>query len=265
MDVQQREQVVRAYRGWAESYERLMGRTYHRVERMISRHHLSEHLRAGPGHRLLDAGGGDGHWCSWAIDAGFAGKAVLLDVSPDMLRLGAHRGDAITALCADIADIPLPDNSFDLAFALGGVLSHGDRAEQAVRELVRVVKPGGHLALSVDGLAVAVRTATESRSPALLDEVLTTGTAEIFHYQPFPFAVRFFRPAEIRDLVELAGAEILSIIGKPVFTRFASPRETLSSADVQRRVELEIPFLSDRRLLPFADQIEIVATVGGAA
>jgi ubiquinone/menaquinone biosynthesis C-methylase UbiE len=45
---------------------------------------------------------------------------------------------------ADAEDLPFPSNTFDLGYSFG-VLHHSPNTEKAIRELVRVVKPGGEV------------------------------------------------------------------------------------------------------------------------
>ena len=154
MNREHRERIVAAYRGWASSYARLMRSTYHRVERAISRVHILGEIPEARTARLLDAGGGDGTWCATLLEAGRAGHAVLLDVSPDMLRLaGVKIGRsrlAVERCLGDAARLPFPSGHFDVTLALGGVLSHLSDADRAVQELVRVTRAGGHVVVSVE-------------------------------------------------------------------------------------------------------------------
>ena len=64
----------------------------------------------------------------------------------------------VEALVGDITDLSrFADDTFDATVCFGGPLSYVvDRAEQAVAELVRVTKPGGHVLVSVMGLGGAV-------------------------------------------------------------------------------------------------------------
>jgi ubiquinone/menaquinone biosynthesis C-methylase UbiE len=265
VDRAQRERIVEAYQGWAASYDQLMRRTYHRVERAISRVHLGEHLPPRPEGRLLDAGGGDATWCATLLEGGRAGRATLIDISPDMIELARRKASRkrlpVEPVLGDVEALPFPDASFDVTLALGGVVSHATDHERAVSELRRVTRSGGHLALSEDSRAVAIRTAREAKDPELLRAVLETGTAEVFHHHPFPFAVHFFTPGEIRELLEASSIDVLSVIGKPVFTRFLKPKEVLSELHVAARVEQEMRFVRDPGLTAFADQIEVIGRV----
>ncbi len=106
---------------------------------------------AGPlnGKRVLDIGTGDGQYALEAARRG--GQIVALDRNQSMLdaaRLRAraldlplqlHRGDATL--------LPFPDGSFDVVLAVT-VLCLVPDAAQAVREMARVLRPGGRLVLA---------------------------------------------------------------------------------------------------------------------
>lgn len=96
------------------------------------------------GARLLDAGSGPIQYPEYLeYSAGFA-KRVCVDLSQRALdearkRLG-DRGDYVRA---SLLDLPFPDNHFDAAVSLHTIYHiDRDRQEEAVRELVRVLKPG---------------------------------------------------------------------------------------------------------------------------
>jgi ubiquinone/menaquinone biosynthesis C-methylase UbiE len=103
------------------------------------------HLR--PGMRLLDCGCGPG-----AIALGLAaivspGETVGVDVEPSLVEqaraLAAERGVANVRFEVGSAyDLPFPDGSFDAVFA-NMVLHHLREPVTALREMRRVLKPGG--------------------------------------------------------------------------------------------------------------------------
>lgn len=74
--------------------------------------------------------------------AGDARRLVGVDLSPGMLRPARERGFEVLEGSADA--LPVADESFDLAFSFK-VLAHVPRIERALAEMLRVVRPGGHL------------------------------------------------------------------------------------------------------------------------
>jgi SAM-dependent methyltransferase len=104
-------------------------------------------LRSGD--RVLDAGCGTGRALpALRAAVGASGVVVGVDLTPAMLRAavraGRHRDGWL--LLADVAALPLRPESFDAVFA-AGLISHLPRPAENLRELRRVVRPGGILAL----------------------------------------------------------------------------------------------------------------------
>ncbi len=122
---------------------------------------LTTHVRmleryVRPGDRVLDAGSGPGRFTSELLRLG--AQVTALDISPGQLELLRARVPDIDAVVGDIADLSrFQADAFDVTVCFGGPLSYVvDRAELAVAELARVTRPGGHVLVSVMGLAGAV-------------------------------------------------------------------------------------------------------------
>lgn len=104
-----------------------------------------------PGQRVLELGPGPGYFTAEAAAAvGAAGSVVAADVQPAMLAaLRAHVPAGVAArvrgIAADAARLPLRDGAFDVAY-LVAVLGEVPDVVGAVRELARVVRPGGIVA-----------------------------------------------------------------------------------------------------------------------
>jgi demethylmenaquinone methyltransferase/2-methoxy-6-polyprenyl-1,4-benzoquinol methylase len=101
------------------------------------------------GQRVLDIAGGSGDISRLFLDkVGSSGMVVLTDINNAMLRVGRDRlldeGKATPTAQCDAEKLPFPDNHFDcvsIAFGLRNV-THKDAA---LREMRRVLKPGGRL------------------------------------------------------------------------------------------------------------------------
>ena len=101
------------------------------------------------GDRVLDAGCGTGRALTPLRGAvGPSGVVVGADLTPAMLeaavRAGRDRDGRL--LLADVAALPLRSRSLDAVFA-AGLIAHLPQPGENLRELARVVRPGGTLAL----------------------------------------------------------------------------------------------------------------------
>ncbi|WP_314177751.1 class I SAM-dependent methyltransferase [Streptomyces winkii] len=98
---------------------------------------------------VLDAGCGTGRALPPLRAAVGTGGTVLgADVTPEMIsaavRAGRHSCGRL--LLADVCRLPLRDRCLDAVFA-AGLISHLAGPDSGLRELARVVRPGGTLAL----------------------------------------------------------------------------------------------------------------------
>jgi demethylmenaquinone methyltransferase / 2-methoxy-6-polyprenyl-1,4-benzoquinol methylase len=101
------------------------------------------------GHQVLDIAGGTGDLAkAFARQVGPSGRVVLSDINEAMLRVGRDRlvdaGLMVDAVVCDAEKLPFADAQFDrvsVAFGLRN-MTHKD---QALREMQRVLKPGGKL------------------------------------------------------------------------------------------------------------------------
>lgn len=111
---------------------------------------LVELSGARAGHRLLDLAGGTGDIAALlAPIVGAGGQVVLADRNAEMMAVGRDRlldgGQANIRFCQLSAErLPFADHSFDAVTLAFGIRNFTDK-DQALQELVRVLKPGGAL------------------------------------------------------------------------------------------------------------------------
>ncbi|MCX5080188.1 class I SAM-dependent methyltransferase [Streptomyces sp. NBC_00401] len=104
-------------------------------------------LRAGD--RVLDAGCGTGRALPALRDAvGPSGAVLGVDLTPAMLEAAvrAGRDRAGSLMVADVTRLPVRSGSLDAVFG-SGLVAHLPQPQENLRELARVVRPGGLLAL----------------------------------------------------------------------------------------------------------------------
>jgi SAM-dependent methyltransferase len=95
---------------------------------------------------MLDVGCGTGTVASAARQEGF--DVVGLDADASMLDLAHRKHPAIVLVCGALPDLPFTRGQFD-AVAANFVVSHTADPRASVRELVRVTRPEGRLALTI--------------------------------------------------------------------------------------------------------------------
>ena len=112
-------------------------------------------LRLPAGSRGLDAGCGIGLQClQMADEIGSAGHVTGLDISAEMIEHGrimvekAGLSDRISFQEGDVASLPFEDRSFDWVWSMDCVGYAPWDTIAVLTELVRVIKPGGLLAIS---------------------------------------------------------------------------------------------------------------------
>jgi phosphatidylethanolamine/phosphatidyl-N-methylethanolamine N-methyltransferase len=131
------------YTAWAPAYDAMARAAGFDTARRLS----IDRLRLASGDRVLIVGAGTG------LDLDFLPSNVdvtAIDVTPAMLkhleRRAAGSGRSVIARTMDARQLAFPDSSFD-AVVMHLILAVMPQPERGVREAVRVLKPGGRLAV----------------------------------------------------------------------------------------------------------------------
>jgi len=179
---------------------------------------LCEAAELDAGSRVLDVACGNGN-ASLAAAHRFC-RVVGIDYVPALLERARARAEAerldIEFLQADAEALPFPAESFDAVLSTFGVMFAPDQAK-AARELVRVVRPGGRIALAnwtpegfvgkmlvtvgkhvppPAGVASPVYWGNEQRLRELFPDVTQFHTRRrdfVFRYESFDHFVEVFR------------------------------------------------------------------------
>lgn len=202
-------------------WRRLVKDAAHRVELETTLHFLDQYLP--PQARILDAGGGPGRYTIELARRGH--NLVLLDMTPANLEYArrqikrARVQQQVTGIVeGTIVDLAqFADASFDAAVCLGGPLSHvldATGRQRAVDELLRVVRPGGIIAISVMGrlsvLALELMLFPEEIDMPVHAQIRETGS----YYGGSGFtACHFFLPEELAGLFVDKPAAIETMVG----------------------------------------------------
>lgn len=137
--------------------------------------------------------------------AGLPGLVVGIDVSQKMLAEGRRRAPGMRAAAADLIDLPFNHASFDIVTA-NFVLPEATKLETALFDMIRVVRPGGMLGVTVwtevlDDLTRTWRElATAKLGPELMRDALKQGAPWADHLSDRKRLERVLRDAGLRPV-----------------------------------------------------------------
>lgn len=171
--------------------------------------HAIDYLGLSPREHVIEVGCGTGG--AAIIAAEKSARVLAVDISPKMiarLRQRAEQSAVRERLSAEVMDgmaLALPDATFDAALSVFGVILFPD-AVSGIREIARVLKPGGR---------AAIVTWCETERYELITRLLAAVTEVRGPQQPpktMPAQLRFREPAAFRTLFMQAGLIVENII-----------------------------------------------------
>lgn len=171
-----------------------------------------------PGHRVLDIACGTGVVTrDIAAIVGYARPPVGLDLSAGMLEVARSIAPQVEWRQGDADHLPFADGSFDRVVCQYGLMFFRDPV-RALSEMLRVLRPGGRLAVAVwDSLA-------NNRGFADKVKILEqTAGPEAAAALEMPFCLG--DPLSLRDLAEEAGIGDFELRTHPGEARFPDMRE----------------------------------------
>ena len=152
-------------------------------------------LRLPTAGRLLDAGGGTGR-----VSAGLrpqVGTLIVSDLSRNMLRQ-VRAKDRLLPVRAHAERLPFPDGSFDRVLVVDA-LHHFCNQRDAIRDLLRVLGPGGRLVIEEpDYTRTAVKLVAIAEKLALMRSRFYTPEAVAGMIEGLGFAASIVRDSKFR-------------------------------------------------------------------
>ena len=182
---------------------------------------LIRHAGLRPGERVLDVACGTGVVARLASQqVGNTGSVTGLDANPGMLAVARSASPPSVSIEwheASAEAMPLPDASFDVVLCQMGLQFIPDKPA-ALREMWRVLAPGGRLVLNVSG--------PTPRLFAIMGKALARHVgAEAAGFVDHVFSLH--DTAEIRDLIGGAGFDDVSVESDTKSLRLPAPEEFL--------------------------------------
>lgn len=138
---------------WKEIYERKDVHAIIHQQRRVRVLEFIDSLRLAPGTSVLEVGCGAGLTTAALAERRFSVQAIdsvpaMVKLTTDCVaRVGAQ--DRVTASLGDAHRLSFPNDTFSVVLALG-VVPWLHSCEAAIREMARVVKPGGYVIVNAD-------------------------------------------------------------------------------------------------------------------
>lgn len=224
----------------AQTYEGKFGITYDQrcIDYAVERFRKVTEPHLGPDPkvfgRVLEVGAGTGFFCiNLFLGGKIGGEVHATDISEGMLavckRNGAEHGLDIHTKQGDAEDLPYEDDSFDLVMG-HAFIHHLPVPGLAIREMLRVLKPGGILVIAGeptrwgDRLATYVKRGTwrTFRAVTALPGLRGLRRPELDHSGDPEQAIlaalehevdlHEFRPDEVAHMAEVVGFEDVNVV-----------------------------------------------------
>lgn len=177
------------YNSIADQWEGLI----HKAETQKRLRIVFEELFAGAemaGKQFLDAGCGLGFFSEQAAKAG--ADVTGIDIGDNLIKRATERSPSGKFMTASVSNLPFKDESFELVLSTE-VIEHVEDSDKAVTELLRVLRPHGHLVLT-----------TPNRVFKWMFDLLS-----LIRIRPYHGNENWYYRGQLRRIIEAQGGKIL--------------------------------------------------------
>ena len=257
-----------------KEWDRLKKDPTNEVKLHVHRHYLEKYVRGG--HGTLEIGAGPGRFTQILAELG--ARVVVADISGVQLELNRQYAAELGfdhavegRLQLDMCDMRVLENaSFDTVVCFGGPLSYVfGKCEQAVGEILRVLRPGGVALVSVMSLWGGIHEFLAGVLPLPREvnrPIVRTGDLCPANYADCKHRAHLFRAGELWSVLAGCGAAVLEMSASNCLSaawgdRLAEARQ--DSAQWEQLLEMEIEACREPGCLDMGTHLIAVARKDG--
>jgi SAM-dependent methyltransferase len=196
------------------------------------------------GDRVLDVACGTGIVSRHAVErVGPRGNVVGLDLAPAMIEVAKSVEPAVDWRIGNAMELPFPNESFDVVLCQAGLMFFPDRVE-AVKEMKRVLRPNGRLAILVWGHSDG-----QEAFATLIEQRGNQKAADSYRT---PWAMT--DPDELQAAVANAGLDDVEVHVEPCLSQYPSIEDFATSTAILLGDHLDRPYvmrIADEAFAPF--------------
>ena len=227
---------------------------------------IKPHLPRDQSAQCIDLGCGTGKWGMKLLKSGFITtfidhSAAMVERAREKVQEMGPKAKKASFQALDMIDMsPLAEDFYTLILAMGDPLSICSDPPRAVREMLRVLKPGGMVIATADNKLAAIDHFVERGNLDALEEFIRTSkTNWLTQDEKERFELTTFTPVSLRKLFEKFGFEVVDLIGKPVIPVRENKFLLTQPNAVERLLSLEQELARDPNSAGRAGHLQIFA------
>jgi SAM-dependent methyltransferase len=156
----------------------------------------------------------------------------------------------------------LPTGAFSFAVAMGDPIGCSKAPAKAMKEIRRVLTPGGKLAATFDNRLAALDFYLERGDPREMEQFIADGkTHWLTSDAAEQFEIHTYTPGQVGKLLERNGFQLLDMIGKTVLPMRHHRHLLQESANRRQWLKIEKQLWRDPAAIGRASHIQIIAQV----
>lgn len=240
--------AINFYNNISRFYDKEYQTPYWNLELLVSIKHILSFSNKNM--ILLDIGAGTGRY-AYHLKQYFK-TIYAIEPAENMIKEFKRKNPQISIKTGKVEQLPFDDNSFDIAIAMGDVLSYSENLDMALREIWRVLKSKGIFIASVDNYHYFLKdvlkhgTLTDYQKLVQTQKV-TVGTTKAY------FESRMFKYKEVIDM-----AKSYNFIHKDMIFKLVCFSENDHIPNLNQAIDIEFKLNRYHEYVGHAEHIQFV-------